>query len=64
MTATVQLFPTFTNLFQRAKLLLATDTRDFLQRFLKACEADEERYQRELEAKGMEDFNPLGNPFI
>ncbi len=58
------LFPTFESFWQRAKRFLANDTRELWQRFVDACEADEERYQRELEAKGIEDFDPIGNTFI
>lgn len=52
------LFPTFTNLLDRAKRLLASDVSGLWNRFLDACEADTERYQRELEAKGHDDFYP------
>lgn len=46
------LFPTFANLLDRAKRLMASDVSFIWNRFLDACEADAERYQRELEAKG------------
>ena len=52
------LFPTFTSIWQRAKRLLATDTREIWQRIEATLEADEARYQEELEAKGHADFYP------
>jgi hypothetical protein len=52
------LFPTFGNLLQRAKRLLASDVSNLWQGFMDACEADAERYQQELEAKGHADFYP------
>jgi hypothetical protein len=52
------LFPTFDNLLQRAKRLLSSDVSHLWQGFMDACEADAERYQRELEAKGNNDFYP------
>lgn len=52
------LFPTFTNLLDRAKRLMASDVSGLWNRFVDACEADAERYQRELEAKGHADFYP------
>lgn len=48
------LFPTFGNLLQRAKRLLATDLNPLWQRFLDACEADEERYISQCQAKGLD----------
>ncbi len=54
------LFPTFGNLLQRAKRFLATDLTPLWERFLEACEADEARYQEQLEAKGHEDFDCFG----
>jgi hypothetical protein len=52
------LFPTFGNLLQRAKRLLSADVSYLWQGFMDACEADTERYQQELEAKGHDDFYP------
>lgn len=52
------LFPTFGSLLQRAKRLLSSDVSYLWQGFMDACEADAERYQRELEAKGHDDFYP------
>jgi len=54
------LFPTFGNILQRAKQLLATDITPLWHRFLDAIEADEERYQRELEAAGHADLDIFG----
>lgn len=54
------LFPTYTSLWQRAKRLLATDITPLWQRFLEACEADEECYIKESRAKGLEDFDCFG----
>jgi hypothetical protein len=48
------LFPTFTNWLQRAKRFLAIDSRDIWQRAREAIDADEERYQQELQAKGID----------
>ena len=48
------LFPTFGAIWQRAKQLLATDTRAIWQRAREVIEADEARYQQELEAKGLD----------
>ncbi len=64
MTTTARLFPTFGNIWQRAKHLLASDIALLWQRFVDVCEADEERYIRECKAKGIEDFYPIGNTFI
>jgi hypothetical protein len=58
------LFPTYSSFWQRAKRLLATDLTPIWQRFLDVCDRDSERYQQELESKGMGDFNPLGYPFF
>jgi hypothetical protein len=52
------LFPTFTSLWQRAKRFLATDTREIWERIEATLEADEARYQQELEAKGHDEFYP------
>jgi hypothetical protein len=52
------LFPTFTNLLDRAKRLMASDVSSLWNHFLDAIEADAQRYQRELEAKGHADFYP------
>lgn len=54
------LFPTFGNLLQRAKRLLATDLTPLWERFLDACEADEQRYINESRAKGLGDFDCFG----
>lgn len=54
------LFPTYTSLWQRAKRFLATDLTPFWQHFLDACVADSDRYQRELEEKGLGDFDYFG----
>ena len=48
------LFPTFGSIWQRAKRLLATDTRAIWQRIYAAIEEDEERYQQRLQAKGID----------
>jgi hypothetical protein len=48
------LFPTFGSIWQRAKRLLATDTRTIWQRAREAIETDEERYYQQLEAKGLD----------
>jgi hypothetical protein len=56
MTATVRLFPTFGSIWQRAKRLLATDTCELWQRFVDACEADEQRYINECRAKGINPY--------
>lgn len=48
------LFPTFTTWLQRAKRLLSTDSRDIWQRAREAIEADEARYEQELQAKGID----------
>lgn len=58
------LFPTFSNLLQRTKRLLATDLTPLWQRFLDACEVDEARYQEQLKASGQEDFSPFISTFI
>lgn len=50
------LFPTFTNIWQRAKRLLATDTRDIWQRIEAVLEADEERYISECQAKNVSPY--------
>ena len=55
------LFPTFTSIWQRAKRFLATDTRDIWQRIEATLEADEQRYQQDLERLGLEDLNPFGH---
>lgn len=52
------LFPTFTNLLGRAKRLMASDVSFLWNRFAGVLEADAERYQQELEAKGLKDFYP------
>lgn len=49
------LFPTYTSLWQRAKRLLATDLTPIWERFVAICEEDNERYQRELSALGLDD---------
>ncbi len=54
------LFPTYTSLWQRAKRFLATDITPLWERFLEACEADEQRYINESHAKGLEDFDCFG----
>lgn len=54
------LFPTFGNLLQRAKRFLATDISPLWERFLDACEADEQRYINESRAKGLDDFDCFG----
>lgn len=51
------LFPTFDSIWQRAKRLLATDLTPLWERFLDACEADEARYQEQLEASGHIDLD-------
>jgi hypothetical protein len=56
--AMTTLFPTFTSLWQRAKRFLATDTREIWERIEATLEADEARYQKELEARGHADFYP------
>lgn len=43
------LFPTYTSLWHRVKRLW--------ERFLDACEADEQRYINESRAKGLDDFD-------
>jgi hypothetical protein len=48
------LFPTFGSIWQRAKRLLATDTRAIWQRIYEAIQEDEERYQQQLQAKGID----------
>ncbi len=48
------LFPTFTSWLQRAKRFLASDASDLWQRAREVIEADEARYQQELEAKGLD----------
>jgi hypothetical protein len=48
------LFPTFTSWLQRAKRFLAIDSGDIWQRTREVIEADEARYQQELEAKGLD----------
>ncbi|HEY9673830.1 MAG TPA: hypothetical protein V6D11_20485 [Waterburya sp.] len=48
------LFPTYTSFWQRAKRLLATDIIPVWQRFLDACDADEDRYISECRAKGLD----------
>jgi hypothetical protein len=54
------LFPTYTSLWQRAKRFLGTDLTPIWKRFLDAIEADEQRYQRELEAAGHHDLDIFG----
>lgn len=54
------LFPTFATLGQRLKQLLAADLTPLWQRFLDACEADEARYQRELEDSEHTDLDVFG----
>jgi hypothetical protein len=46
------LFPTFTSWLQRAKRFLAADSRDIWERLLE----DDQRYQQELQTKGIENF--------
>lgn len=58
--AATQLFPTFLSLGQRVKRLLGTDIAPLWQRFVDACDRDSERYQRELEAKGLGDLDYFG----
>jgi hypothetical protein len=58
------LFPTFGNLLQRAKRLLATDITPLFSRFLDAIEADEARYQEQLRASGHEDFSIFKSTLI
>jgi hypothetical protein len=48
------LFPTFGAIWQRAKQLLATDTRAIWQRIYEAIQEDEERYQQQLQVKGID----------
>jgi hypothetical protein len=48
------LFPTVGSIWQRAKQLLATDTRAIWQRIYEAIQEDEERYQQQLQAKGID----------
>jgi hypothetical protein len=48
------LFPTFTSWLQRAKRFLASDSRDIWQRIYEAIEQDEERYQQQLQSKGID----------
>ncbi|HEY9834108.1 MAG TPA: hypothetical protein V6D26_26380 [Stenomitos sp.] len=54
------LFPTYTSLWQRAKRFLATDITPLWERFLEACEVDEQRYINESRAKGLDDFDCFG----
>jgi hypothetical protein len=54
------LFPTYTSLWQRAKRLLAMDIYPLWHCFIEACERDSERYQRELEEKGLGDLDCFG----
>jgi hypothetical protein len=58
------LFPTFSNLLQRAKRLLATDVTPLWERFLDACEADEVRFQEQLRASGQDNFSPFISTLI
>ncbi len=60
MTAAVQLFPTFLSLGQRLKRLLATDITPVWQRFCEAVERDSDRYQEDLESKGLGDLDYFG----
>lgn len=53
------LFPTYTNLWQRAKRLLATDLNPHIKRFLEHYKVDTERYQRELESLGLDRYQPF-----
>jgi hypothetical protein len=46
------LFPTFTSLWQRAKHLLSTDTRDIWQQLLQATESDENKSEPTVYAIG------------
>jgi hypothetical protein len=48
------LFPTFTNWLQRAKRFLASDACDIWERIYEAIQEDEERYQQQLQAKGID----------
>jgi hypothetical protein len=48
------LFPTFGSIWQRTKRFLATDTRAIWQRIYEAIQEDEERYQQQLQAKGID----------
>ena len=50
------LFPTFGNWLQRAKRFLSTDTHDLWQHICNAIEADEQRYERECQAKGVSSY--------
>ena len=48
------LFPSFTSWLQRAKRFLASDTADIWGRIYEAIQEDEERYQHQLRAKGID----------
>jgi hypothetical protein len=50
------LFPTFESFWQRAKRLLATDTRNIWQQICEVIEADEQRYINECRAKGINPY--------
>jgi hypothetical protein len=58
------LFPTFGNLLQRAKQLLATDITPLWHRFLDICDADEMRYQEQMKASNHEDFSIFKSTLI
>ena len=48
------LFPTFSTWLQHVKRFLSTDSRDIWQRIYEVIELDEERYQQQLRAKGID----------
>jgi hypothetical protein len=48
------LFPTFTSWLGQVKRFLSTDSRDMWQRIYEAIQEDEERYQQQLQAKGID----------
>jgi hypothetical protein len=54
------LFPTYTSLWHRVKRLLAIDITPLWERFIEACEADEQSYINESRAKGLDDFDCFG----
>ena len=46
------LFPTFTSIWQRAKQLLSTDTRDIFQKALELSEEPEHQEERDFDVVG------------
>lgn len=48
------LFPTFGSIWQRAKRLLATDSRDIWQGIYEFIQQDEQAYQERLQQKGID----------